>query len=60
MGYVQIGNTFYGDPEEGSPNALEKEIYTLFTCEVCNKPHDFNGSVIINSRWVCSACHAVM
>lgn len=60
MGFVQIGNMTFGDPEEGSTKALEKPFYTMFTCSACNKPTDINDSTIIESSWVCSACHAVM
>ena len=59
MGFIQIGNHTFGDPEDGSTKALDKEVYTLFTCSLCNKPADINGSSISAGRWVCEACHAV-
>jgi hypothetical protein len=53
MGYVIIGETIFGDPEEGSTKALaELDV----RCDFCNRPAPKELSA---SYYVCPACHVV-
>lgn len=54
MGYIILGQTIFGDPEEGSTIAVSKDL--AICCDLCNAPAPF---YIASSYWVCPICHAV-
>lgn len=55
MGYVIIGETIFGDPEEGSNKAVSNDL--IIRCELCNTPAP---EYVVTARWMCDRCHAVM